>query len=78
MKKKVSNFSLLISKLFSLKGIDKTRDIDITKSFICEDSTYIRKSKKTLLIFRRMSDRKAKCNLELRHQRTCDVCFDWG
>ena len=25
-----------------------------------------------------MSDRKAKCNLELRHQRTCDVCFDWG
>ena len=25
-----------------------------------------------------MSQKKAKCNLELRHQRTCDVCFDWG
>lgn len=30
-----------------------------------------------MLIFRRMSNRKAKCNLELRHQRTCDVVFDW-
>jgi hypothetical protein len=25
-----------------------------------------------------MSQKKAKCTLELRHQRTCDVCFDWG
>ena len=25
-----------------------------------------------------MSNRKAKCTLELRHQRTCDVVFDWG
>jgi len=24
-----------------------------------------------------MSQKKAKCTLELRHQRTCDVCFDW-
>lgn len=25
-----------------------------------------------------MSNKKAKCTLELRHQRTCDVCFDWA
>jgi hypothetical protein len=25
-----------------------------------------------------MSQKKAKCTLELRHQRSCDVCFDWG
>ena len=25
-----------------------------------------------------MSQKKAKCTLELRHQRTCDVCFDWA
>lgn len=31
-----------------------------------------------MLIFRKMSDRKAKCTLELRHQRTCDVVFDWS
>ena len=38
----------------------------------------MQQTKKTLLIFRRMSNRKAKCTLELRHQRTCDVCFDWA
>ena len=31
-----------------------------------------------MLIFRRISNKKAKCTLELRHQRTCDVCFDWA
>lgn len=31
-----------------------------------------------MLIFRRVSQKKAKCTLELRHQRTCDVCFDWA
>ena len=25
-----------------------------------------------------MSVKNAKCTLELRHQRTCDVVFDWG
>jgi hypothetical protein len=25
-----------------------------------------------------MSIKKAKCTLELRHQRTCDVVFDWA
>ena len=60
------------------KGIDGSRDIDISDSFIREDYQFIKKTKKTLLIFRRMSQKKAKCTLELRHQRTCDVCFDWS
>lgn len=38
----------------------------------------MQKSKKTLLILRRTSNKKACCTLELRHQRTCDVCFDWA
>lgn len=25
-----------------------------------------------------MSQKNAKCTLELRHQRSCDVCFDWA
>lgn len=58
--------------------IDKTRQTNINASFVLEKSAFLRKSKKTLLIFRRMSNRKACCTLELRHQRTCDVCFDWA
>jgi hypothetical protein len=60
------------------KAIESTRDIDISDAYVRESYQFLKKSKKTLLIFRRMSDRKAKCNLELRHQRTCDVCFDWS
>lgn len=60
------------------KPVDDSRDIDITDSFVREDFQFLKKSKKTLLIFRRMSQKKAKCTLELRHQRTCDVCFDWA
>jgi len=59
-------------------AIDDSRQIDISSSFVHEKSDFIRKTKKTLLIFRRMSQKKAKCTLELRHQRTCDVCFDWA
>lgn len=41
---------------------------------ILEDFTYLKKSHKSLLMFRRISkDGK----LELRHQRTGDVVFDW-
>lgn len=58
--------------------VDATREIDITDSYIYENGKYLRKTKKTLLIFRRVSQKKAKCTLELRHQRTCDVCFDWA
>lgn len=58
--------------------IDNSREIDITDSFVKQDYEYLKKTKKTLLIFRRVSQKKAKCTLELRHQRTCDVCFDWA
>ena len=58
--------------------VDATREIHITDSYVYETGQYLRKTKKTLLIFRRVSQKKAKCTLELRHQRTCDVCFDWA
>ena len=58
--------------------VDETRHIDISKAYVREKSKYLQQTKKTLLIFRRMSNKKAKCTLELRHQRTCDVCFDWA
>ena len=58
--------------------IDSSRETNIDNSFVQEKSNFIHKSKKTLLIFRRMSNKKACCTLELRHQRTCDVCFDWA
>lgn len=63
---------------FQKKAIDESRDIDISSSYMRQDYQFLKKSKKTLLIFRRMSQKKAKCTLELRHQRTCDVCFDWA
>lgn len=58
--------------------IDATRLINIEDAFVHEDYKYIKKSKKTLLIFRRTSNKKGPCTLELRHQRTCDVVFDWA
>ena len=53
---------------------------DATPAFVREDYTYFKKSKKTLLMFRRMSKvdgENAHAKLELRHQRTGDVVFDW-
>ena len=58
--------------------VDATREIDITDSYVYENGMYLRKTKKTLLIFRRISQKKAKCTLELKHQSTCDFCFDWA
>lgn len=37
------------------KEIDDSREIDITSSFVKEDYKYLKKTKKTLLIFRRVS-----------------------
>ena len=45
-----------------------------------EDYTYLKKSKKTLLMFRRITKSdsdQGTAKLELRHQRTGDVVFDW-
>jgi len=63
------------------KEVDKTRTQDATPAFIRDDYTYLRKSKKTLLMFRRISKsgdgENPHAKLELRHQRTGDVVFDW-
>ena len=58
--------------------IDETREIDITDSFVKQDYKYLKKSKRTILIFKRTYQKNGKSNIELRHQRTCDVCFDWA
>jgi len=60
------------------KEVDKSRSIDVTPAFIYEDSSYLKKSHKTLLMLRRLSkDEPGKIKLELRHQRTGDVVFDF-
>jgi hypothetical protein len=61
--------------------VERTRTQDATPAFVREDYTYLKKSKKTLLMFRRISKGDAEMSahgkLELRHQRTGDVVFDW-
>ena len=74
----VENVCYVMLDQMKKKEIDDSREIDISDSFVREDYQFLKKTKKTLLIFRRMSQKKAKCTLELRHQRTCDVCFDWS
>lgn len=54
-----------------------TRSIDATPAIVRENYCFLRKSKKTLLIFRRLSSMTTNNKLELRHQRTGDVVFDW-
>jgi hypothetical protein len=56
--------------------VDDSMSIDVSPAYICDESRFVRKSKKTLLIFRRLQ-KKSLNPLELRHQRTCDVCFDF-
>ena len=55
----------------------KTTSIDATPAFIRDDYRYLKKTKKTLLMFRRMPHPELGNKLELRHQRTGDVVFDW-
>ena len=72
----------IAQKLIVLE-VEKTRTQDATPAFVREDYTYLKKSKKSLLMFRRTSkeggvgDSSASAKLELRHQRTGDVVFDW-
>mmetsp|Transcript_16341 Transcript_16341/g.11770 ORF Transcript_16341/g.11770 Transcript_16341/m.11770 type:complete len:195 (+) Transcript_16341:439-1023(+) len=56
--------------------VDKTKSIDVSPAFASDDYQFIRKSKKTMLMFRRLQ-KKGATPLELRHQRTCDVYFDF-
>jgi hypothetical protein len=56
------------------KEVEQFNTIDATPAFIREDCTFLKKAHKSLLLFRRVSkDGK----LELRHQRTGDVVYDW-
>lgn len=48
--------------------------IDATPAFVNDPFTYLKKSHRSLLMFRRASK---DGRLELRHQRTGDVVFDW-
>jgi len=56
--------------------VDDSKSIDVSPAYLRAESSFIRKSKKTLLMFRRLQKKSAN-PLELRHQRTCDVCFDF-
>lgn len=56
------------------KEVRNFATIDATPAFITEDYTYLKKCHKSLLMFRRTS---SDGRLELRHQRTGDVVFNW-
>lgn len=59
--------------------VDTYHTIDATPAFVREDSLFLKKSKKTLLMFRRIEKNAENSTnkLELRHQRTGDIVFDW-
>ncbi len=62
------------------RQVDKKRTIHVDEAFDTSESGPIfRKAHKTLLMMRRISDENTanKIRLELRHQRTGDVVFDW-
>jgi hypothetical protein len=63
--------------LINIIEVLKTNSIDATPAFIRDDYRYLKKTKKTLLMFRRMANAELGNKLELRHQRTGDVVFDW-
>ena len=46
---------------------------EVNNKISTRNSTYFRKSKLSLLIFRKVSPK----HVELRHQRTADVCHDF-
>jgi hypothetical protein len=58
--------------------VEQTRSIDATPAFLREDYAYLKKSHKTLLMFRRIAKNDVGNKLELRHQRTGDVVFNWA
>ena len=71
-RKNVSIYTVLILFL----EVEATKSTDVSPAYMRDESQYIRKSHKTLLMFRRLQ-KKNQNPLELRHQRTCDVCFDF-
>ena len=71
--RKVRNHFLEFNFLYNIE-VNNFNTIDATPAFVRDDFTYLKKSHKSLLLFRRTSK---DGNLELRHQRTGDVVFDW-
>jgi hypothetical protein len=55
-------------------SVKEFNTIDATPAIKLDDYTYLKKAHRSLLMFRRSSESGA---LELRHQRTGDVVFDW-
>lgn len=49
------------------KEVENTGFIDVTPAFIRDDYCFLKKSKKTLLMFRRMANADLGNKLELRH-----------
>ena len=73
-KRKVSLYYFLIIHFFYLIEVRNFGTIDATPAFVNDPFTYLKKSHRSLLMFRRASK---EGRLELRHQRTGDVVFDW-
>ena len=69
--------------LFYSIAVEQYRNTDATPAIARQDYRFIRKGHKTLLFLRRSwakqnkSSSEVKVPLELRHQRTGDVVFDW-
>lgn len=60
--------------IFDHSAVKEFNTIDATPAIKLDDYTYLKKAHRSLLMFRRSSESGA---LELRHQRTGDVVFDW-
>lgn len=66
-------------------SVESFKNTDATGAIAREPYQYLRKSHKTLLMLRRTHEKKQAYtiktkqynDLELRHQRTGDVVFDW-
>ena len=67
----ILNFIILLVIILDVRNFGT---IDATPAFVNDSFTYLKKSHRSLLMFRRASK---EGRLELRHQRTGDVVFDW-
>ncbi len=55
-------------------GMVEEKSIDVAPAFARQDYVHLKKAHRTLFMFRR---KLTKPLLNLRHQRTCDSCFDF-
>ncbi|KAL4454201.1 hypothetical protein ABPG74_012158 [Tetrahymena malaccensis] len=61
-------------KKYVMNNLDILKSTDINNLFLRNNYPYFKKTRHTLLMFRRIGDKNQK--LELRHQRTSDVVFE--